>query len=36
MVPFIDFDEQRRFRQDTQAAEVIDYFATHFHGQSRS
>ena len=36
MVPSIDFEEQRRFRQGTQAAEVIDYFATHFHGQSRS
>lgn len=31
MVPSIDFEAQRRFRQGTQAAEVIDYFATHFH-----
>lgn len=36
MVPSIDFAEQRRFRQNTQAAEVIDYFAKHFHGRSRS
>jgi hypothetical protein len=36
MVPSIDFEEQRQFRKGTQAAEVIDYFATHFHGQSRS
>ena len=36
MVPSIDFEAQRRFRQGTQAAEVIDYFATHFHGQSGS
>lgn len=30
LVPDIDFDAQRRFRQGTQAAEVIDYFAEHF------
>ncbi len=30
LVPSIDFDEQRRFRQGTQAAEVIDYFAANF------
>ena len=30
LVPSIDFEEQRRFRQGTQAAEVIDYFATNF------
>lgn len=36
MVPSIDFEAQRQFRQGTQAAEVIDYFATHFHGQSGS
>lgn len=35
MVPSIDFEEQRQFRQGTQAAEVIDYFATHFHRQSK-
>ena len=26
-----DFAEQHRFRQGTQAAELIDYFATQFH-----
>jgi len=30
LAPNIDFDEQFRFRQGTQASEVIDYFATHF------
>lgn len=30
LVPSIDFEEQRRFRQGTQAAEVIDYFAANF------
>lgn len=28
--PSIDFDEQKRFRKGTQAAEMIDYFAAHF------
>lgn len=32
MLPSLDFAEQRRFRRGTQAAEVIDYFATHFQG----
>ncbi|WP_245649403.1 hypothetical protein [Sphingomonas mali] len=32
LVPSIDFDEQRRFRQGNQAAEVIDYFAANFSG----
>ncbi|ERS91047.1 hypothetical protein Q671_04840 [Halomonas sp. PBN3] len=27
MFPSLDFDEQRRFRKGTQAAEVIDYFS---------
>jgi hypothetical protein len=27
MFPSLDFDEQRRFRQGTQAAQVIDYFS---------
>src|SRR5882757_6787903 len=27
LTPSTDFEEQRRFRQGTQAAEVIDYFA---------
>ncbi|MBS0476333.1 MAG: DUF3800 domain-containing protein [Proteobacteria bacterium] len=31
MLPSIDFDQQKRFRQGTQASEVIDYFASHFH-----
>lgn len=30
LIPNLDFDEQKRFRRGTQAAEVIDYFATHF------
>ncbi|PTU78660.1 hypothetical protein DBO86_12815 [Pseudomonas indoloxydans] len=30
LLPSIDFDEQKRFREGTQAAEVIDYFAKHF------
>ncbi len=33
MLPSIDFAEQKRFRQGTQAAQVIDYFATNFHKQ---
>lgn len=36
MLPSTGFAEQRRFRQGTQAAEAIDYFATHFHGPPRS
>jgi hypothetical protein len=30
MIPSIDFEEQRRFREGTQAAEVIDYFSANF------
>ncbi len=30
MLPSIDFEEQKRFRQGTQAAQVIDYFAENF------
>ena len=30
MLPSINFDQQKRFRQGTQASEVIDYFASHF------
>ncbi|QNA86925.1 hypothetical protein G4G27_11045 [Sphingomonas sp. So64.6b] len=30
LTPDVDFDEQRRFRKGTQAAEVIDYFAANF------
>lgn len=31
MLPSIDFEEQRRFRQGTQASQLIDYFAKNFH-----
>ncbi|AEA82566.1 DUF3800 domain-containing protein [Stutzerimonas kunmingensis] len=31
MLPSIDFEEQKRFRQGTQATQVIDYFAQNFH-----
>lgn len=31
MLPSLDFDQQKRFRQGTQASDVIDYFASHFH-----
>ena len=34
--PSLDFDEQRRFRQGSQAAEMIDYFAKNFGGSSQS
>lgn len=30
MMPSLDFEEQKEFRRDTQAGEVIDYFAKHF------
>lgn len=30
MLPSIDFDEQKRFREGSQASEMIDYFAKHF------
>lgn len=30
MLPSINFDEQKRFRQGTQAAKLIDYFAANF------
>lgn len=30
LVPSIDFDEQKQFREGTQAAKMIDYFAEHF------
>jgi hypothetical protein len=30
LIPSIDFEEQRNFRKGTQAAELIDYFATNF------
>jgi len=31
LIPSIDFEEQKKFREGSQAAEVIDYFAKHFH-----
>lgn len=34
LVPSIDFDEQKRFRQGTQAAQMIDYFAKNFGAES--
>lgn len=30
MMPSLDFEEQKKFRRGTQAAEVIDYYAKHF------
>ena len=30
LLPSIDFDEQKRFREGAQAAEMIDYFTKHF------
>ncbi|WP_324731830.1 DUF3800 domain-containing protein [Pseudomonas paeninsulae] len=30
MLPSIDFEEQKRFRQGSQAAQVIDYYAVNF------
>jgi hypothetical protein len=35
MIPSIDFEEQRRFRQGTQAADVIDYFSANFSAPRR-
>lgn len=35
LVPSLDFEEQKEFRRDTQAGEVIDYFARHFHQTSK-
>ncbi len=32
LVPSVDFEAQRKFRAGTQADQVIDYFARHFHG----
>ncbi|MCD0260596.1 DUF3800 domain-containing protein [Xanthomonas melonis] len=31
MLPSIDFEEQKRFRQGTRAGQLIDYFAKNFH-----
>lgn len=30
LIPSLDFEEQRRFRQGTQASELIDYFSANF------
>ncbi len=30
MLPSLDFDEQKEFRRNTQASELIDYFGKHF------
>ena len=30
LIPSLDFEEQREFREGTQAAEIIDYFAANF------
>ena len=35
LTPSIDFEEQKAFRKGTQAAEVIDYFAANFAGDSK-
>ncbi|MBG6289816.1 DUF3800 domain-containing protein [Pseudomonas nitroreducens] len=35
MAPSLDFDEQKRFRQGTQASSLIDYYAKHF-GERKS
>lgn len=35
MLPSVDFEEQRRFRQGTQTSEMIDYFATNLMGPMR-
>lgn len=34
LVPSLDFEGQKEFRRGTQAGEVIDYFAKHFHQTS--
>lgn len=34
LLPSLDFEGQKKFRQGTQAAEVIDYFAANFHGKN--
>jgi len=36
LLPSIDFDDQLRFRQGTQATAMIDYFATNFFTRSES
>ena len=34
LLPSINFEEQKQFREGTQAAEMIDYFAKHFGAQT--
>ncbi|MBL4645394.1 MAG: hypothetical protein COA52_17140 [Hyphomicrobiales bacterium] len=36
LTPSINFEEQRRFREGTQASEVIDYFAANFFGPPKA
>lgn len=36
LIPSTDFEEQKRFRQGTQAAELIDYFADNFYSPRRT
>ncbi|MBF0094875.1 MAG: DUF3800 domain-containing protein [Alphaproteobacteria bacterium] len=36
LIPSTDFEEQKRFRQGTQAAEVIDYFSENFYAPRKS
>ena len=31
LIPSLNFEEQKKFREGSQAAEVIDYFSKHFH-----
>lgn len=31
LLPSLDFEQQKEFRRSTQAEEVVDYFAKHFH-----
>jgi hypothetical protein len=31
LMPSLDFEEQKKFREGSQAAEVIEYFSKHFH-----
>jgi len=34
LVPSLDFEEQKQFRQGSQAAEMIDYFSANFSSQN--
>jgi hypothetical protein len=35
MIPSVDFEQQRQFRQGTQAADLIGYFAANFFGPQK-